>query len=468
MTADHGEGRLEHDEMTHAFLAYDTTLHVPLIVRVPGRAGGVRTSERVGTVDVVPTVLDLLGFDLPGHLQGRSLQPVMDGASGGRGPSTATRRDYYSESMSPRLSHGFGELRVLFRGPYKYLHGPRPELFHLEDDPQELRDLSAEMPQETEQLERALQAFVESAASAGASDAVHQASEATRRQLEALGYLSTTGESPEAVVERLRSDGEAPQYRVGDINLVSRLRNQLGQGQYGLARQTAEQLLEAAPEHAFYRAKLVAANVGHGRIEEAARVVEETESVTAANVEDFLEVARALFNDGQRERGLRMARRLVDGEESPHGRLLLARLEREAGNDDAFELELARTLELDPESLEARLERAEYLTETRAFDDADHELRELLQAYPVFAAGHLAYGRLLARSGNREEAVARLGRAITLAPGLCEAHLERLELLVELGRPQSVEEALAAMRRDCRDRESLARAADAIHRGEAG
>ncbi len=98
MTADHGEGRQEHREMTHAFLAYDPTIHVPLIVRVPGRRGGRRVSERVGTVDIVPTVLDLLGLAMPAEIQGRSLVTLIDGDGDdddGDGPAQ-NRRAYYS------------------------------------------------------------------------------------------------------------------------------------------------------------------------------------------------------------------------------------------------------------------------------------------------------------------------------------------------------------------------------------
>lgn len=468
MTSDHGEGRLEHNEMTHAFLAYDPTIRVPLILQVPGRAGGVRVSERVGTVDIVPTVLDLLGFDLPDHLQGRSLGPLTREQSEPGEEAPANRRDYYSESMSPRLSHGVGELRVLFRGPYKYIHGPRSELFNLDDDPAELNDLSAAMARETEQLEGALQSFVTAHASASAADAAHEASEETRRQLAALGYLSTTGENPDAIVEKLRTDGEAPQDRVTDINLASQLRNHLGSGDFRLAKTLAERLVKEAPNHAFYRAKLAAANLGLGLLDEAARVVEETEKVTAANVDDYLQVASALFADDQRERGLAMAERLVDTAENARGRLVLAELYREAGDGAAFEKELARALELEPENLPARLTRAEHLTETEAFEEAGKELKDLLGSYPAFAAGHLAYGRLLQKSGRKEEAVDRLARTITLAPGFCDAHLERLQILVELERADSADKALKSMRRSCRDREALASAAEAVKTGDQG
>ncbi len=79
MASDHGEGRGEHGEETHSLLAYNSTLHVPLIISVPGGRKGLTISERVGLVDVVPTVLDLLAIERPGIFQGRSLVPELEG-----------------------------------------------------------------------------------------------------------------------------------------------------------------------------------------------------------------------------------------------------------------------------------------------------------------------------------------------------------------------------------------------------
>ncbi|MEM6456594.1 MAG: sulfatase, partial [Acidobacteriota bacterium] len=65
-TADHGEGRGEHNESTHSMLVYNSTMRVPLIVAVPGgQPAGRRVDERVSTVDILPTVLDLLGIAPP-------------------------------------------------------------------------------------------------------------------------------------------------------------------------------------------------------------------------------------------------------------------------------------------------------------------------------------------------------------------------------------------------------------------
>lgn len=455
MTADHGEGFGEHNEDTHAFLAFNTTLRVPLIMRVPKAAGGRRINQQVGTVDIVPTVLDLLGFSPPAAVQGRSLVPLMFEE---RTPEAAPPV-YYSESLSPRLSHGFGELRVLYQGPFKYIHGPRPELYNLAEDPAERRDLSADQPEQQAELKAALETFLDSHASATAVDATYEASPEARRRLAALGYLATTGEAPDAITESLRTDGLAPQDRIGDINLISRLRQGLARGAFGLAKQTALQLLELAPDNPFYRGKLAASYLGLGQTEEAARVVEESQTISAANAADFLQVARVLFDADEQARGHEMARRLVAAEETADGWFQIAQMAAELKDSAASEDALRRILALEPEHAPARLERAKAFTEQKEFARAEKELQRLLKTHPINAPAHLSYARLLRASTRSKEALNRLERVLRLAPAWCEAHFEHLELLVELDQPEPAQAALKSLRQKCQEQDTRTRAA---------
>ena len=80
MVADHGESLGEHGEATHAILIYQATLRVPFILAGPGVPSGTVVTSRVGTVDLLPTVLGLLGFDAP---------PGLPGARSPRGPQGA-------------------------------------------------------------------------------------------------------------------------------------------------------------------------------------------------------------------------------------------------------------------------------------------------------------------------------------------------------------------------------------------
>jgi len=79
IVSDHGEELLEHGRLGHGNTLYDEMLHVPLIIRAPGAGWVGRVREQVRTMDVFPTVLDLLKLPLPAGLDSRSLIPLMKG-----------------------------------------------------------------------------------------------------------------------------------------------------------------------------------------------------------------------------------------------------------------------------------------------------------------------------------------------------------------------------------------------------
>src|ERR1700722_8634173 len=82
VTGDHGEGLGEHGEETHGLFLYDSTLHIPLIVKMPAAAnrGSVIDAE-VRTTDILPTILSVTGVALPAELNGESLLPLVDKTS---------------------------------------------------------------------------------------------------------------------------------------------------------------------------------------------------------------------------------------------------------------------------------------------------------------------------------------------------------------------------------------------------
>ena len=63
---DHGESLGEHGESTHGFFVYQATMHVPLLIRAPFDAmAGRRVADTVRSIDILPTVLELLGIRTP-------------------------------------------------------------------------------------------------------------------------------------------------------------------------------------------------------------------------------------------------------------------------------------------------------------------------------------------------------------------------------------------------------------------
>jgi arylsulfatase A-like enzyme len=90
-TSDHGESLGEHDYFfSHGTYSYEATARVPLVLSHPGLARGLRIPEMVRTVDILPTVLELLRLPIPREVEGRSLVPLLRGESLDERPASIT------------------------------------------------------------------------------------------------------------------------------------------------------------------------------------------------------------------------------------------------------------------------------------------------------------------------------------------------------------------------------------------
>ena len=131
---DHGEALGEHDELTHCFFTYESTLHVPFLVRYPdGYRRGERSREVVSVVDVYPTLAEAMGLPAAEGIDGQSLyrRTIPDD------------RGVYFETYSGYLSFGWSPLVGWIDAQGKYLHSTDPQLFDLAADPSESNDLLA-------------------------------------------------------------------------------------------------------------------------------------------------------------------------------------------------------------------------------------------------------------------------------------------------------------------------------------
>lgn len=193
VAGDHGEGLYDHDERWHAILVYDTTQHVPMLIRAPGAAPH-RVEEPVSLVDLMPTILDLTGVAAPDGMRGISLRAALSG-------DEPPRRDLYFESTAGSMIYGWQELRGVRFGDWKLIDSNDPELFDVDDDPQEEANAAALEPGRLADMQEALRGldFEEGHGAAG-NAAVAEIDAETLGTLEGLGYVggSTDGASVEA------------------------------------------------------------------------------------------------------------------------------------------------------------------------------------------------------------------------------------------------------------------------------
>jgi Sulfatase len=200
VTSDHGEQFFEHGSWRHGMNLYDEQVHVPLILRLPAglarelgvAARGRVIEEQASLVDLVPTVLDLLGVPRDWQVNGRSLLPLLRGES-------VEPRQVFTENTNIRTY----ERKSLRTRRYKYIHSyPKSrgraegleevvELYDLARDPAELENLAGELSDTTVGFEELLAAI--QGAELALDDEDLDADELDpdlRKRLEALGYVN--------------------------------------------------------------------------------------------------------------------------------------------------------------------------------------------------------------------------------------------------------------------------------------
>ena len=184
MLSDHGESLGDHGEHEHGFFVYNSTVHIPLIVKPPA-GSGIRTgrlSRPVETVAVAPALLQFAGLKDPIEKQFQS-----QGLFG----SEAEKEDTgYSETFYPLSSFGWSPLHALETGRFHYIDAPTPELYDVTADPEEKNNLAAQQTATVAVLKDKITALLRERPFTSASGPSAGVSPDAAEKLRALGYVS--------------------------------------------------------------------------------------------------------------------------------------------------------------------------------------------------------------------------------------------------------------------------------------
>jgi tetratricopeptide (TPR) repeat protein len=199
VAADHGEGLGDHGEPTHGIFTYNSTLHVPLVVRFPHQAGkGTRIHTAVSLVDVAPSVLEWLGLTLPPDCDGRPLPLADDESQIDDGNS----KGIYFENHFVANNYGWSPLLGAIWDDEKFIQAPRPELYDLARDLGESEQLYEEQSEKAVRVKKRFESFVADLRAQGVYSA--QSVELTAAEvttLESLGYAGNREDSSAAATD---------------------------------------------------------------------------------------------------------------------------------------------------------------------------------------------------------------------------------------------------------------------------
>jgi arylsulfatase A-like enzyme/Tfp pilus assembly protein PilF len=407
--SDHGESLGAHGEDTHGVFLYDETIQVPLVIKLPHAAGvRKRIENRVELVDVLPTLLQVVGVDVPAEVQGISLLGMMK-AGNGETAEALRDRPAYAESDYPFLAYGWSALQALRTAKYLYVQAPRQELYDQAADPKAERNLAANSKAVADTLASRVEAFRQKTSSK--REAIKVSVDAsTREKLAALGYVASSTVSTTAG----SGQGPDPKDKIETANEIRRINTLFENGRFEDAVQPLQNLIVKEPRMSIIYAKLGGTYMKLRQYDKAVPVLR-----TAVELDP----------------GLTMAQMDL-------GRSLL----RVGEFDDAvktFEDIVARI----PNLIDAQVFLEIAYARANRVPEAIKQCQKVLEILPEHYGSYLALGRFLAKSGDLAAAVPKLEKAAALRPQAAQPHASLAEVYDQLGRTEDAAKERAEARR---------------------
>jgi arylsulfatase A-like enzyme/Tfp pilus assembly protein PilF len=415
MMADHGEAFGEHGERTHGIFLYDETIHVPLMMKLPGAVaparGGQSSSQRksdgrVGLVDVAPTVLAVAGIPIPKEIQGKSQLSVLRGDNTTATGDADYDRPIYSETDYPHRSFKWSSMRALRTGKYLAIEAPKQEVYDQKTDPKATNNLAPSSPAVANTLMAEVEKFRQNTA-AGLVEAAKLGPEQAEK-LRSLGYVG--GESGPGHEGKI--GGIDPKDRIDLANRMHDGMIEVEQGEYQKAIENLQQVLNIEPDSPIAWGQLGTALTRLKEYDKALPVLQKAVQMRGDSGLIQYELGLTLF---------------------------------EMGNWKDAAPQFEHVVTTNPRWADAQFSLAAVYARIDRVPDAMEHLDTCLKLNPNHYRANLLRGRLLSLLGKPDEALPNLQKAAEVEPESREAHLFLADAYAQLGRvaEESLERARA-------------------------
>ena len=388
VTADHGEALGEHGEHTHGVFLYDSTIHVPLLVKAPAQSAGKTTGIRVSHTDILPTLLEWAQAKVPEHVQGESLVRLA-------AVEEPEDRPAYSESDYSRRAFGWSSLGALRTGKYLYVNAPKRELYNLEVDPGAQKNLAATLVPIADTLAARLEDIFKKYSSDYSAN--EQALDPENvEKLRALGYVGggrVPTESGKALAD--------PKDKIDVANDLHDAMHAVESDRLAEAVTLLRGVLAVDPQIYAAQYQLGIALTQLGRPKEAVEPLRQAISLLRDSAMAQYELGIALFESGQWKASV------------PH-----------------FEAAVAQM----PNHVDAVFSLAAVYARTERVDEARDLLQSAIKTDPDHYRANLLYGRILDLLGQSSEALPYLETAVRVQASSAEARIFLADAYQKLGR----------------------------------
>ncbi len=400
---DHGESLGEHGEETHGFFAYNSTLRIPFVLTFPGAPANLRITENTASVDLVPTLLDLIGFSNSMASDGESLLPFLNGVKRGR--------DIYFESRYPEL-FGWNGLQGLVRDDWKLISTTRSELYDLKKDPKEKQNLFSQNQNVSTKLKEEL--LVRYSKS---NETQHAAPDAeTLEKLRSLGYVGSTNLS-------YKKGTADPKDKIAVWSKYERA-TLLKEVSKEETLELLEDLSREEPENNFFRVALASHYRENKKFDLALELLKEAVRIDPTDENAYQNLALTYKDVRNYPEALKaqQASLAIDPDRSD-AQGFLGMLLVDTGHFEEAQSQFVKVLKTDPNNAVAWNNYGNALRETGKFEESKKAYQESIRLSPNYAYPLNGLATVLIKENRTVDAIPYLEKAIDLDPTFVEVYL---------------------------------------------
>jgi arylsulfatase A-like enzyme/Flp pilus assembly protein TadD len=412
--SDHGESLGEHGENEHGFFVYNSTVHIPLIVKPPAGSGfrPGRVPRPVETTAVAPTLIRLAG--VKGEEKQFQAPSLLGGSAEGESPA-------YSESFYSFSSFGWSPLHALETSRYHYIEAPTPELYDLVEDPAEKNNLAPQQTATVAVLKDKLQTLLRNNPFKSGESAGAGLSPDALEKLRALGYVAyRTPVSAEALAAGLPD----PKDKLWEFNAILEAGDAFHAGDFPTGEALLARVQEKDPQMSAVPYMLGEAALRQQKWDQAAAELQKSLQLDPNFDQAMTALARALHQKGDDAAARQwLQKALHRNSQNYRAWYELGWLEARAGNDQDAQAAYEKVLAIQPHFALAQRDLGLLYFGRKDYPRAAPHLSQAtqlgLKEAQIFNFLGICYGR----TGRLSLAVQSYHRALQLDPNLAEAHL---------------------------------------------
>lgn len=431
LLSDHGESLGEHGEQEHGFFVYDSTVHIPLIVKPPAGSGiqPGRVARPVETTAVAPALLHLAGL--------KDVITQQFNSHGLLGAEAEKEDEAYSETFYPFSSFGWSPLHAVETPRYHYIDAPIAELYDLVADPAEKNNIAPQQAATVAVLKDKLQSLLRKNPYTSSEAKSSGLSPDAAEKLRALGYVAYR--SPVSA-EALAAGLPDPKDKLGEFNAILKAQDAFQARDFDTGKQLLDRVRQQDPQIYTVPFMLAEAAMRQQKWDEAAAQFHQCLELNPNFDQAMTGLAHALVGQGKADQARSWIEKALQFNPQNYRAwydlgTLDAKADRTAAASD-----YAKALAIQPNFAPLQRDFGMLQFEQKNYVEAAKHLAKAIELGMNEAKIYNFLGISYSRTGRLQEAVDSYRQALKLDPILADAHLnlayayQRLNRTSEAGR----------------------------------